>query len=125
MAPITPFGYSERRSSVAGPDRPYRFDLLKVGDHVAVKGGGAGEANAGVAAVTGSPGPATGARVARPGGGQGNRLGQDGPNAQGAGAPVARRVMVRPAGESAGEKRNRATGQPAARQIGGSDGSDQ
>ena len=83
---------------MAGRDRPYRFDLLKVGDTVIVRGGGRGRAQAGGATqaigasnARGRPTPARTAGVAAPGESE----------------PVARLVMVRPAGEQRGGKRGR------------------
>lgn len=74
----------------AGRDRPYSFGLLKVGDVVRVKGPGLGPKAAGQANPNG---PAT-----KP---QGAARKPDGANPAFApdGTPIARRVVVRPAGE--------------------------
>ena len=78
---------------MAGRDRPYRFGLLKQGDHVVVRGGGAGK-------------PAEDAQAAAPPGAgkaknkQARAAGQGG---MADGEPVARQVVVRPARREEGE----------------------
>jgi hypothetical protein len=74
---------------MAGRDRPYRFDLLKQGDHVTVRGGGAGKAveNAQAAPPAGSDQGKT--KQARAAGQAGTPDGE----------PIARQVQVHPAGE--------------------------
>lgn len=108
---------------MAGRDRPYRFDLLKTGDSVVVRGGaqigqqGLGQGPGALAspqpigvgnAAVGNP------RVA-------GRVGTRGAAAQSNGEPIARIVVVRPANE-AGRIRN---GQNSAAQNGGSNGAGQ
>lgn len=94
----------------AGRDRPYRFELLKVGDSVTVAAGGMGQgAGAGASnpdkpkpAASPVPKPAGAARRAatKPAGqGQGPRAAARA--AQANGELIARQVLVRPAGEAA------------------------
>lgn len=93
---------------MAGHDRPYRFELLKQGDHVVVRAGGAGKADQ---AATG-PGPA------------GSGKGKQKPAAAADvvdGEPVARTVMVRPAGEKPRGKPGQAASASASFDEGGSD----
>lgn len=91
---------------MAGRDRPYRFDLVKIGDTVVVRGGGQGKSHAaggaGAPNGKGKPKPGRGAAVVVTGDGE----------------LIARQVMVRPAGEARGGNKGRATGV----QNGGSDG---
>ena len=102
---------------MAGRDRPYRFDLLKVGDQVVVRGGGQVKAPDGAAAT----GPAAG------GNGKGNQTRAARANA-GDGTLIARQVMVRPAGEQRERKKEKiepAALSPAGTTNGGSDGAGQ
>jgi hypothetical protein len=91
----------------AGRDRPYRFDLLKVGDSVRIKG------------APPAPRPGAGAKPGdqRPAGGAGRR-------AAGAaeGGPVARRVTVLPAGEQPQGLGNQKAGKPLVNKKGGNNG---
>jgi hypothetical protein len=98
---------------MAGHDRPYRFELLKQGDRVTVRGGGAGNAADGVA-----PTAPTGA-----GKGTGKQAREAGPNGMADGEPVARQVTVRPAGEKGKKhgKQGPAASLPAGSTDGGSD----
>lgn len=95
----------------AGRDRPYRFELLKVGDSVTVAAGGMGQgagAKAGGAANAAPPQPAA-SPVPKPAGAAAKPAGQgqgQGPRAaaraaQANGELIARQVLVRPAGEAA------------------------
>ena len=97
---------------MAGHDRPYRFDLLKQGDQVTVRGGGAGKA-------------AEGAQATAPtvnGKGKNKQARAAGPNGMANEEPIARQVMVRPAGEKMKQGKNgQATSRPASSTDGGSD----
>jgi hypothetical protein len=96
---------------MAGPDRPYRFDLLKEGDHVVVRGG-AGKAADDAQAAT----------PAQNGKGKNKQARAPGQNATVDGEPVARQVLVRPAGEKVRHGKNgQAAIQPDLSTNGGSD----
>jgi hypothetical protein len=96
---------------LAGHDRPYRFDLLKQGDHVTVRGG------------AGKPvDEATASAPASPGKGKNKQARAAGQNGMVDGEPVARQVMVRPAGEKVKNgKQGSAASLPAGSTNGGSD----
>ena len=88
---------------MAGRDRPYRFDLLKVGDDVLVRGAGPGNGpNGTTASASPEPGAAPKPKA-------------NGPRQNGASAePVARQVTIRPAGEAGKGKNQRGATAPAA-----------
>ena len=96
---------------MAGNDRPYRFDLLKQGDQVTVRGG-AGKAT-------------EGAQAAAPtvnGKGKNKQARAAGPNGMADEEPIARQVMVRPAGEKMKQGKNgQAASRPASSTDGGND----
>lgn len=94
---------------MAGYDRPYRFDLLKQGDRVVVRGGGAGKAAEGAASTA----------PAGAGNGKDTQARAAGPNGMVDGEPVARQVMVRPAGEKI---KNGKQGQAASLPAGSTNG---
>jgi hypothetical protein len=105
---------------MAGRDRPYHFDLLKTGDTVVIRGGQVGlqSPGQGPAAVASST---TANDASGPGRNAAVRAGARGAGATNSGEPIARIVVVRPAGEG-GRARN---GQNGAAQNGGSDGAGQ
>ena len=97
---------------MAGHDRPYRFDLLKQGDHVVVRGGvGKTAEDTQATAPTGA------------GKGKNKQARAASPDGMVDGEPVARQVMVRPAGEKVKKngKQGPAAIQPASSTNGGSD----
>ncbi|HZO24491.1 MAG TPA: hypothetical protein VFH48_00680 [Chloroflexota bacterium] len=97
---------------MAGHDRPYRFELLKQGDQVVVRGGGAGKVDPAAAASA----------SAQAGKGKGK---QAQPTSAQDGELIARQVMVRPAGEKVKGKKGQAASAPANADDGGSDGTRQ
>jgi hypothetical protein len=90
---------------MAGHDRPYSFSLLKPGDQVDVRILGQGKA---ANADPSAPSPPGAGRAKRATTGGQNAVG---PSGQAADEPVARQVVVRPAGEPARGKPGRAVGQ--------------
>jgi hypothetical protein len=107
---------------MAGRDRPYHFDLLKTGDTVVVRGGAQAQ-GAGQPAATASPQPAGAGNAAQAG--KPRAAARADARAAGAaannGEPIARIVVVRPAGEGGLVK----NGQNGGAQEGGSDGAGQ
>ena len=93
---------------MAGHDRPYRFELLKQGDQVVVRGGGAGKADPAAAASAPTQVGKGKRKQAQPIGAEDGEL-------------IARQVMVRPAGEKIKGKQGQAASAPADADDGGSD----
>ena len=93
---------------MAGHDRPYRFELLKQGDQVVVRGGGAGKVDP--AASASAP-----TQVGKGKGKQAQPIGVAEVEL------IARQVMVRPAGEKVKGKKGQAASAPADADDGGSD----
>jgi hypothetical protein len=105
---------------MAGRDRPYQFDLLKTGETVIVRGGQIGLQTPGQGSpAVAPPTTANGAAVARPS--VATRAIARGAATASNGEPIARVVVVQPAGEG-GRTKN---GQNGAAQNGGSDGAGQ
>jgi hypothetical protein len=94
----TTYRVLDRTVFMAGRDRPYHFDLLKVGDEVVVRGGGQGQAAGATTAPAGA-----GKGKARPARAAGTDDTTDG-------EPVARQVIVRPAGAVGARKAGRGAG---------------
>jgi hypothetical protein len=92
---------------VAGPDRPYHFDLIQPGDQVRVKGGVPGAKKA-APGGTDAGGPATSPARKRGDAARASaRVGASGDTA----LPIARRVTVRPQAElAAGKNKTRTAG---------------
>lgn len=107
---LTTFRVLDSTVFMAGHDRPYRFELLKQGDQIVVRGGGAGKAEQAASAST--PAKPGRGKPAQPIGAQD-------------GEPIARQVMVRPAGEKVKGKKGQAASAPANASDGGSDGTRQ
>ena len=112
------FSVLESTVFMAGRDRLYRFDLLKVGDQVVVRGGGQGKGPDGAASTDPAArgnGKDKQDRVARA-------------NIAADGMLIARQVMVRPAGEQRERKKEKvepAAFSPAGTTNGGSHGAGQ
>jgi hypothetical protein len=105
---------------MAGHDRPYRFDLLKQGDTVVVRGGAQGQGQGRSQGQSQAQAQAPNAPAAAVNA-KGKPVRRAEPAVTDNGEPIARQVMVRPAGVA----RPGRQGQGAGAQNGGSDGAGQ